>query len=299
MTTFAAERTREIEEHWIDVNGTATRYLEAGTGPAILLIPGEGSVAEEWYDVIQGLASHYRTIAVDLPGYGYTEPITDASVAAFAAFVWRFARVIGLQRPVLIGHSLGGAVAVQAALEQPSRVPALILVDSAGLGRAVNPIAILQSVTPLGDLIARLVPVLPLGPRLHVAVVALFGACRPWRIHAAWWSSQRRVVSTPVALETSLRSQRATVGIFGQRNPLLRRLRELPMPTLVAWGLQDRQVPFWQGIAARRRLRHGRLALVACASHLLPLEAPEELVRAVREFLADVDGDQAQGEQLS
>ncbi|MCE7000801.1 alpha/beta fold hydrolase [Saccharothrix sp. S26] len=299
MTASTAERTLEIEEHWIDVDGTATRYLEAGTGPPVLLIPGEGSVAEEWYDVVQGLAGRYRAVAIDLPGYGYTEPITDTSAAALAAFVWRFVRALGLRRPVLIGHSLGGAVAIRAALEQPSGVPALVLVGSADLGRAINPLAILQSVTPLGDLTVWLVPVLPGGPWLHAAVVALFGSFRPWRIHRAWWSSQARVLSTPVALETSLRAQRAAVGLFGQRDPVLGRLGELPMPTLVAWGLQDRQLPFWQGIAARRRLRRGRLVLVPHASHFLPAEAPEELVRVVRRFLAEVSDDQARGEWLS
>lgn len=299
MNTSTAERTRGIEERWTDVDGTATRYLEAGTGPPVLLIPGEASVAEEWYDVIQGLADHYRVVAVDLPGYGYTEPVSDASVPALVGFLWRFARELGLRRPVLIGHSLGGAVAIHAALAQPSRVPALVLVDSAGLGRAINPLSIVQSVTLLGDVTASLVPALPWGPRLHVAVVALTGACRPWRIHAAWWSSQTRAVSNPVALETSLRSQRAEVGIFGQRNLILGRLGELPMPTLVVWGLQDPMLPFWQGIAARRRLRHGRLALIAHAGHLLPLEAPEELVRAVRRLLSDVSGDQDRGEELS
>ncbi|WP_447002295.1 alpha/beta fold hydrolase [Saccharothrix isguenensis] len=299
MTTSTDERARGVEEHWTDVDGTATRYLEAGSGPPVLLVPGEASVAEQWYDVIQGLADHYRVVAVDLPGYGYTEPTSDASIPALASFLWRFARELGLRRPVLIGHSLGGAVAIHAALEQPSRVPALVLVNSAGLGRVINPIAILQSVTPLGDLTACLIPALPWGPRLYVAAIALIGARRPWRIHAAWWSSQERAVSTPVALETSVRSQRAAIGLFGQRNPVLGRLHELPMPTLVVWGLQDPQVPFWQAITARLKLRHGRLALVACASHLLPLEAPEELVRAVRRLLADVGAAQDRGEELS
>ncbi len=299
MTTSAVERSQGVEEHWTDVDGTATRYLAAGTGPPVLLLPGEGAVAEEWHDVIVGLSGHYRAVALDFPGYGYTEPIADVSISALAAFAWRFARVVGLHRPVLVGHSMGGAVAIHAALEQPSRVPALVVVNSASLGRAINPFAILQSVTPLGDLVPSLVSALPRGPWLYTAVTALLGARRPWRIHPAWWSSQRRAVSTPVALETSLRSQRAAVGFFGQRNPILDRLGELPMPTLVAWGLQDQQLPFWQAIAARLRLPRGRLTLVACAGHLMPLEAPEELVRAIRQLLADADADQAGGDELS
>ncbi len=299
MTTSATQRSEEVEEHWTDVDGTATRYLAAGIGPPVLLLPGEGAVAEEWHDVILGLSGHYRVVALDFPGYGYTEPIADVSVPALAAFAWRFARVVGLQRPVLIGHSLGGGVAIHMALAQPSRVPALVLVASGGLGRAINPVAILQSVTLLGDVTASLVPVLPWGPRLNVAVIALLGACRPWRIHESWWSSQTRAISNPVALETTLRSHRTQIGLFGQRNPLLDRLHELPMPTLVAWGLQDPMLPFWQGIAARRRLRHGRLALVAHAGHLVPSEAPEQLVRAVRRLLSDVSGVQDCAEDLS
>ncbi|MBB5953943.1 pimeloyl-ACP methyl ester carboxylesterase [Saccharothrix tamanrassetensis] len=289
MTTPAAERTTAVEEHWTRVDGTETRYLAAGDGHPVLLIHGEGSVAEQWYDILRGLAGSYRVIAVDLPGYGYTKPIPDGSVPALASFVGRFVRALGLERPVLIGHSLGGAVAVHAALARPNRVPALVLVSSAGMGRAISPAYIIQAVTPLGDLTRFLVPVLPFGPQLLVASTALTGSCRPWRISAPWWSSQAHAASTPVALETALRSQRSSVGLLGQKKPILGRLPELPMPTLVAWGLRDRQVPFWQGIAARRRLRRGRLALVPCSSHLLPLEAPEDLLKAVRPFLADLD----------
>ncbi|MBW4717221.1 alpha/beta fold hydrolase [Saccharothrix obliqua] len=286
MSTPTAERDVPVREHWTIVDGRATRYLEAGSGHPVVLIHGEGSVSETWYDVLKGLGSGYRAIAVDLPGYGYTEPVGDATPQGLAAFVWEFAEVLGLSRPALIGHSLGGLVAVHAALRQPTRAAALVLVDSAGLGRAVNPVMVLQSVTPLGDLTRWLIPLLPYGPELLVGAVGLIGAVRPWRISARWWRSQVQAVATPGALDTTLDSNRAAVGLLGQRHPVLGRLRELPQPTLVLWGIRDLQVPWWQGVLARSRLRNGRLKLVLISGHLLPLERPAALIAAVRPFLA-------------
>ncbi|SHF58069.1 alpha/beta fold hydrolase [Streptoalloteichus hindustanus] len=287
MNASTAVRERAVEEHWTTVDGTPTRYLQAGHGHPVLLIHGEGSVSESWYDVLRDLARDYRAIALDLPGYGYTRPISDASPPSLAAFVWKFARTLNLRRPALVGHSLGGGVSVHAALRRPGHVPALALVSSSGMGRAVSPAMVAQSVTPLGDLTRWLIPVLPFGPTLLVTSAAVFGAVRPWRITPPWWSSQTHAVSTPGALATTLRSQRSAVGLLGQKDVLLGRLRELPMPVLVAWGVHDRLVPFWQGIAARRRLRRGRLRLVPCSGHLLPLESPGELLKSLRPFLAD------------
>ncbi|MEE1928833.1 alpha/beta fold hydrolase [Streptomyces sp. TRM 70351] len=275
-----------VVERWIDVGGTSTRYLEAGRGDPVLLIPSEGCASEQWYGVLKGLADGYRVIAVDLPGYGYSEPAPGADPAAMAAFAWKFARAVRAERPVVVGHSFGGAVAVNMALQQPGSVPSLVLVSPAGMGRAINPAKLVLAVTPLGDLTKWLVPRLPFGPRLLVTAVAAVGSCRPWRIPSPWWSSQVKAVSSPGALSMTLRSQRTSVGPLGQKNLLLRQLPELPMPTLVAWGLQDVLVPFWQGIVARRRLRDGRLKLVPRAGHLVPMEAADELLRAVRPFLA-------------
>nr|BFE98951.1 hypothetical protein GCM10020241_06270 [Streptoalloteichus tenebrarius] len=271
------------------MDGTLTRYLEAGHGHPVLLIPGEGSVSEEWWDILTGLAGTHRAIAIDLPGYGYTEPIPHASPESLATFVWRFARTLGLERPALVGHSLGGAVAVHAALQRPRHVPALALVSSAGMGRAINPLMIVQSVTPLGDLTVWLIPRLILGPTVLVLSEAIAGSLHPWRIDAHWWFSQILAVSTPGTLNTTLRSQRQAVGVLGQKHPLLHRLPELPMPTLVAWGVHDLLVPFWQAVAARRRLRRGRLRLLPLTGHLLPLEAPDALLAALRPLLADLD----------
>ncbi|MEU2436724.1 alpha/beta hydrolase [Streptomyces rubradiris] len=286
MNTSTAAHERAVEEHWTDVAGTRTRYLEAGRGSPVLLLHGEGGVSEEWHRIIRGLAGSHRVIAVDLPGYGYSEPISDASPAAMAAFAWKFAHRVHAERPAVMGHSLGGSIAVHMALQRPAHIPSLVLVSSSGMGRAVNPAMVVQSVTPLGDLTRWLIPVLPCGSTLLVSSVALFGSVRPWRMPPTWISSQVKAVSSPEALKTTLRSQRAAVGLLGQKELLVRRLPELPMPTLVAWGTHDRMLPFWHGIAARRRLGRGQLRLIPCTGHLVPQESAGALLRAVRPFLA-------------
>ncbi|MGV9878892.1 alpha/beta fold hydrolase [Streptomyces sp. NPDC003006] len=286
MSAPSTERERAVKEHWVNVEGTSTRYLEAGAGEPLLLLHGEGGVSDGWYDVLGLLSDSRRVIAVDLPGYGYTEAISDASPQTLAAFAWKFAHTVGAHRPAIMGQSLGGAMAVHMALRHPGQVPALILISSSGMGRAVNPTYVVQAATPLSDVMARLAPVIPFVPGLMVAATAVMGSCRPWRISPAWWRSQTRAVSTPGALVTTLRSQRTAAGLLGQKNLLLPMLPELTMPTLVAWGVQDRNVPFWQAFNARRRLRRSELKLVHWSGHMMPQEKAGELVSAVRPFLA-------------
>ncbi|MGW0535089.1 alpha/beta fold hydrolase [Streptomyces sp. NPDC003032] len=286
MTDYATVRGKVVEEHWVDVDGTSTRYLEAGAGKPVLLLPGEGSVAEQWYPVLEGLGHSHRAIAVDLPGYGYTEPLFgDNDPAELALFAWRFAQEIGVESVAVVGHSLGGAVAVHMALQRPGKLTSLSLVSSAGMGRAINPAMMAHALTPLGDLTRWLVPVIPFGPELLVKTIGLLGTCRTWRIPRPWWRSQLKAVRSPEGLPTTLRSIRASVGPLGQKNPLLGRLSELPIPVLVVWGVQDVVLPFWQGIHARRHLRRGELRLFPCAGHLMPLEAADQFLAVLRPFL--------------
>jgi pimeloyl-ACP methyl ester carboxylesterase len=294
MKNATTVREGTVKERWVDVNGVATRYLEAGEGDPVLLLPGEGSVAEQWSGTLEGLAGSHRAIALDLPGYGYTEPTGDGSPAALATFVWRFAREINVDTFAVIGHSLGGAVAVHLALQRPGALSSLVLVSPAGMGRAINPGMVVQAVTPLGDLTKLLVPVMPFGPQLLVASLVALGARRPWRITGPWRSSQVRAASSPEALATALRSQRLSVGLLGQRDLLLGRLPELSVPVLVVWGVQDVLVPFWQAVGARRKLSRGELTLFPCSGHLLPLEATDRFLGVVRPFLSRVGGSTAE-----
>src|SRR3712207_6269478 len=128
------------EQHNIEVAGLPTRYLIAGTGTPLVLLHGAGDNALDWRWVMPDLAATHRVYAPDLPGSpDSARPNADYSPAFFERFVAAFVDALDIGRATFVGNSLGGLVALRLALSEPARVTALVLVDSAGLGRAVNP----------------------------------------------------------------------------------------------------------------------------------------------------------------
>ncbi len=128
------------EEQIIEVDGLPIRYVTAGTGPPLVLLHGAGDNALDWRWVMPDLAATHRVYAPDLPGSpNSARPAGDYSRAFFERFVAGFLDTLGIERAAMVGNSLGGLVALRLALSEPARVTALVLVDSAGLGRAVSP----------------------------------------------------------------------------------------------------------------------------------------------------------------
>jgi pimeloyl-ACP methyl ester carboxylesterase len=129
-----------VEEHDIEVDGLPIRYLTAGTGPPLMLLHGAGDNALDWQWVIPTFATTHRVYAPDLPGSpDSARPVADYSPAFFERFVAALVDALDIGRATFVGNSFGGLIALRLALSEPARVRALVLVDSAGLGRAVNP----------------------------------------------------------------------------------------------------------------------------------------------------------------
>ena len=124
------------EERYVDVDGLPTRYLRAGTaGPPLVLLHGVGDNALDWQWVMPTLARTRRVYALDLPGSGGSiNPDIDYSPAFFTQFLSAFLDALEIERTAVVGNSLGGLVSLRLALSEPSRVSALGLVASAGLG---------------------------------------------------------------------------------------------------------------------------------------------------------------------
>lgn len=271
----------------IVVEGLTIRYLTAGTGPPLVLLHGVGTSASEWSWVLPALARNYRLYAVDLLGFDGSAKPPNYSPAFSARFVGAFLDALGIERTAVVGNSLGGLVALRLALSDPAHVRALVLSDSAGLGRAVNPVQGALSSPGLGELASAWART-PTGAAERAYRRALLLFARPWQIPPRWLTDQYRLAQTPNFTQATLASLRANVrGLAGQREVLVDQLPHLRMPTLIVWGMEDRVFPYSHGQEAVKRLQEGSLELIPNCGHLPHVERPEAFAAVVRRFLAE------------
>jgi 2-hydroxy-6-oxonona-2,4-dienedioate hydrolase len=180
----------------VTVDGRPVRYLAAGTGPAVVLLHGLGESSADWAAVLARLSGSRAVYAPTLPGFQGHDGAGDVSADGHASFVGRFLDAVGLQQAVLVGHSLGGLVALLFALASPERVTALCLVGGGGLGREVSPALSALSEPLLGELgIAWSRTPAGAAQRAWGKALLLFG--RPWRIRAGWLAEQYRLARRP------------------------------------------------------------------------------------------------------
>jgi len=125
----------KIYDRFTKVWGLDIHYLVGGKGPPLILIHGAATTAEEaWVYNLQPLAQHHRIYAPDLVGHGKSDrPKVDYTLPLFVAFFQDFVTALGLEKASLMGHSLGGGIAMAFTLNHPDRVDKLILIDSAGI----------------------------------------------------------------------------------------------------------------------------------------------------------------------
>jgi pimeloyl-ACP methyl ester carboxylesterase len=274
-----------VEEQNIDVDGLPIRYLTAGTGPPLVLLHGAGDNALDWQWVMRPFATTYRVYAPDLPGSpNSARPAVDYSPAYFERFVAAFVDALEIGQATFVGNSLGGLIALRLALSEPARVTALILVDSAGLGRAVNPAFTTVNVPGLSEAAMPLWRT-PLGAyqRARGRTALLFA--HPASAPREWVEEQRRLALLPGYLEAHMTVLRALVSPFGQREVLVDRLPSLKIPTLVVWGARDRVFPESQAKVAAARLPEGSLAIVSECGHMPHVECPDRFLAALDGFL--------------
>jgi pimeloyl-ACP methyl ester carboxylesterase len=276
-----------VEERKTEANGLLIRYLTAGEGPPLLLLHALGESALDWRWVLSDLARTHRVYAPDLPGFGDSaKPAADYSPAFFERFAAAFLDALEVERTAVIGNSLGGLIALRLALFESSRISALALVDSAGLGRKVSSALKWPALPGYGEAAITLSKT-PLGAtqRAWLRIPLLFA--RPERVPPEWIEEQYRLSQLPGFSQAVVAALRAQVDPGGQREVLLDRLPSLEIPTLVVWGESDRIFPVSQARDAVAHLREGSLELVPDCGHLPHVERPKRFVAALDRFLGE------------
>ena len=285
-TISGGYRISYFKQRSIDVEGLRTRYLKAGEGPPLVLLHGVGTSSSEWSWVLPALSHNNLVYAIDLPGYDGSCKPPDYSPAFTASFVNSFLDAVEVESAVVVGNSFGGLVALHLALSEPTRVSALVLSNSAGLGRAVNPIMTALS-SPAGGDLASILAKTHLGAAQRAFRRASLLFARPWQIPWKWVKDQHKLAQLPNFTDATLYSLRNAVGVTGQREVLLGRLPQLQMPTLIIWGIEDKVFPYTQAKDAIVLVQDGSLELIPNCGHLPHVEQPKRFVWTLEEFLSE------------
>jgi len=277
-----------VEKQDVEIDGMPIRYLAAGEGSPVVLLHGAGDNALDWRWVMPALAAGHRVYAQDLPGSpDSARPAADYSPAFFERFVAAFVDALDIGRATLVGNSLGGLIALRLALSEPERAGALVLVDSAGLGRAVNLAFTSVNVPGLGEAALPFWRT-PVGAYQRAwGRTALLFADPLRAVPHEWLAEQRRLALSPGYLEAHLTVLRALVDPGGQREVLVDQLPHLKIPTLVVWGARDRVFPRSQAKEVVAQLPEGSLSLVPECGHMPHVECPDHFLAALDNFLGE------------
>jgi pimeloyl-ACP methyl ester carboxylesterase len=264
--------------HYVRIDNTTIRYVEAGRGPAVVLFHGIGASLYAWRHTLAPLASAgFRVIAFDNRGFGFSDkPAEGYDNASYVRLALALLDSLQLGDAVLVGHSMGGAIAAQVALEHPERVRGLVLIGSAGLGAREPRLFQLVRWPVVGPLVLSFRS-RGLAERLLKSTYA-----DPTKVS----EGDVDQYYAPVAEPDFGRALRGVLTAF--RFDLLgARLEHVAVPTLVMWGEEDRWIPIALGRRIAETIPHAAFLSVGHAGHSVQEEAADEVNRLVIRFLKD------------
>ena len=274
------------EAREVMLHGHRVQCTIAGSGPVMGLIHGIASTSESWREVVPLLAERFTVITSDLMGHGQSaKPKGDYSLGAYASGIRDLLAVLGFERGTVVGHSLGGGIAMQFAYMYPEYTERLVLISSGGLGREVNPL--LRAATlPASEI------VLPLVARdflrnagewvaESVGKLGVKMASDLAEFTRSWASLQ-----DPEARAAFLHTVRNVIDLQGQRISATDRLYLAEqMPTMIIWGDQDPVIPVQHGRDAHELIPNSRYLELPGAGHWSMLDEPERLARELTDFI--------------
>ncbi|MEA2157168.1 MAG: hypothetical protein QOE11_3308 [Solirubrobacteraceae bacterium] len=272
------------------LHGHRVRYRIGGDGPVILLIHGITGSSAQWASTMELLESDYTVIAPDLLGHGESaKPRGDYSLGAYASGLRDLLAWLDVPAATVVGHSLGGGIAMQFAYQFPERCERLGLVNSGGLGREVN-IVLRAAALPGAELVLPLIAA-NWSRSVGVAVSDALGRLG-LRVGSDMAEMARGYASLidGEARSAFLHTLRAVIEPGGQRVSAVDRLYLAEeVPTLIVWGERDPLIPVKHGYAAHEAMPGSRLEVFADAGHFAQLDEPVRFAGVLADFMEQTE----------
>ena len=275
------------EVHLVPWHGRHLAVRRAGSGQTLVLIHGMAGSLTTWDPVFAELARSCDVVAVDLPGHGMSSRLRgDYSLGSLAASVRDVLDSLEVKTATIVGHSLGGGIAMQFMYQFPERCERLILVSSGGLGREVTFMLRALSLPGAGVALAG-------GARLqHQRHIAAAGrlmrplAARVWN-DLPYMLRQMATLDDPETRRSFLATIRAVIEPGGQGINATDRLHlAAGLPTMIVWGEDDRMIPSGHGSAAAELVPDCRFELIPGAGHYPHEDSPELFAEVVADFIS-------------
>lgn len=280
MTQLTSESTSRT----LSTDAGDLHYHEAGEGPPLLLLHGSGPGVSAWAnfgDNLPTFAEHFRTLALDLPGFGKSYEPEDNPAMHGPAAVVAFLDGLGIDRAAIIGNSLGGGIASRVAANHSERVVRLVTMGGVGIP-LFSPLPS-EGITRLVDFVED-----PTRGRLVEWMRSM--VYDPAILTEDFVEMRWQAASDPAALEGIRRIyNREMLSILRElmlgNTDALALLRKIEAPTLVTWGRDDRVTPLDGFIAPMRLIRNCELHVFPDCGHWAMLERKDEWERVVMSFL--------------
>ncbi len=273
------------QDRYISAGKIKTRFLSSGEdGPTVILLHGLGASAEVWLPNIDALARNHQVLVPDLAGFGRSDkPSPSFSPLDYASIIDDFLKALNVKKASLIGHSLGGGIALHYALQFSQKVEKLVLVDCAGFGKEVIWSLRLMSIPCIGEIISY-------PTRTGVELFFKLAVNNPEVITKEFIDFYYQLFNQPGYQTFLLKLTRMLVNVRSAKQellmPIMGSLGKIKRPTLIIWGDKDKVLPLKHAYYGKKEMANAQLYIMRQCGHIPNLERPEEFNRVVLDFLA-------------
>ena len=250
----------------IKLNKLDISYLTSGQGDPMIIVHGGGGSSRVWLQNAMELSKHYTVYVPDLPGFGLSQSMSDKfDLSEYVTFVEDFSHNLGLKRFHLVGHSLGGGIALHYALKYPDRINRLVLISSLCLGKEIA-----------------------LWARFLTYLICPIGEAALSILKAVKWLGRLFYVPFEFAnplFQVKIGMGKSIMTLKGQTTVLLSQLSELLVPTLLVWGTKDSIVPVSHAYAAAQLIPDCQLHVFKSCGHSVYRQKVQEFSQLLEKFL--------------